>query len=193
MMLHGLVAGLLTTLQFLWDSLFGLIFGFLISAIVQVVLTPATMHRYLGPNLKGILAGAGFGIISSSCSYGSAAAARGFYQKGADVRSIFSFLVASTNMNVAILILFWALLGWKFAFAEFFGGIIIIAVDTLGFTLLFKPHELETTHGASGGQSGWDGRGGRQGMPGVRNGGRTPVRGRVPGSHVLVLWRKAPS
>lgn len=143
MILHGLVAGLLTTLQFLWDSLFGLIFGFLVSAIVQVALTPATMHRYLGPNLKGILAGAGFGIISSSCSYGSAAAARGFYQKGADVRSIFSFLVASTNMNVAILILFWALLGWKFAFAEFFGGIIIIAVVTLGFTLLFKPQELE--------------------------------------------------
>lgn len=141
--LHAIGSGLLTTLGFLWDSIFGLIFGFLVSAIVQVVLTPATMHRYLGPNLKGILAGAGFGIISSSCSYGSAAAARGFYQKGADVRSIFSFLVASTNMNVAILILFWSLLGWKFAFAEFFGGIIIIVVVTLGFTVLFRPHELE--------------------------------------------------
>lgn len=141
--LHAVAAGLLQSLQFLWDSLFGLIFGFLISAIVQVALTPAAMQRYMGPNLRGILYSAGFGVISSSCSYGSAAAARGFYQRGADIRSVFSFLVSSTNMNVAILILFWSLLGWKFAFAEFFGGIIIIAVVALGFTLLFRPQELE--------------------------------------------------
>jgi uncharacterized protein len=89
-----------------------------------------------------LLYGAGFGIISSSCSYGAAAAARGFHRSGADVRSIFSFLIASTNMNVAILILFWSLLGWKFAFAEFFGGAIIIVVVALGFTLLFRPGEL---------------------------------------------------
>ena len=38
-------------------------------------------------------------------------------------------------MNVAIVILFWTLLGWKFAFAEFFGGIIIIAVVACGITL----------------------------------------------------------
>lgn len=140
---HGIIAGLLQSWQFLWDSLFGLIFGFLISATVQVVLTPKTMHRYLGPNLRGIVTGAGFGIIASACSYGASAAARGFYQRGADVRSVFAFLISSTNMNVAILILFWSLLGWKFAFAEFFGGIIIIAIVASGFTLLFRPQELE--------------------------------------------------
>src|SRR5579859_4940577 len=118
--IHAIAAGLLQSLRFLWDSLFGLIFGFLVSAIVQVALTPSAMQRYLGPNLRGILYGAGFGITSSSCSYGSAAAARGFYQRGADIRSVFSFLISSTNMNIAILILFWSLLGWKFAFAEFF-------------------------------------------------------------------------
>src|SRR5579862_7090807 len=141
--LHAIGAGLLAALQFFWDSLFGLIFGFLISAIVQVVLTPSDMQRYLGPNLRGILSGAGFGIIASSCSYGAAAAARGFYQRGADIRSVFSFLVSSTNMNVAILILFWSLLGWRFAFAEFFGGAIIIAVVSIGFTVLFPRNALE--------------------------------------------------
>jgi uncharacterized protein len=140
---HALLAGLLAALGFFWDSLFGLIFGFLISAIVQVVLTPASMHRFLGPNLKGVLYGTGFGIIASACSYGAAAAARGFYQKGADVRSVFAFLISSTNMNVAILILFWSLLGWKFAFAEFFGGVIIIAVVALGFTAFVGSAELE--------------------------------------------------
>ncbi len=141
--LHAVVAGLLTSLQFLWDSFFGLVFGFLISAVVQVVLTPRTMHRYLGPNLRGMAFGTAFGIIASACSYGAAAAARGFYQRGADVRTVFAFLISSTNMNVAILILFWSLLGWKFAFAEFFGGIIIIVVVAAGFSLIFRGDELE--------------------------------------------------
>lgn len=102
------------------------------------MLTPATMHRYLGPGLRGLLYGTGFGIISSACSYGAAAAARGFYRNGADARAVFAFLISSTNMNVAIVILFWSLLGWRFAFAEFFGGIIIIAVVTIGLSLLFR-------------------------------------------------------
>ncbi|MBV8424985.1 MAG: permease, partial [Candidatus Eremiobacteraeota bacterium] len=135
--MNAIASGLLASLQLFWDSLFGLIFGFLISAIVQVVLTPATMERYLGPNLRGVLSGTGFGIIASACSYGAAAAARGFYQRGADIRAVFAFLISSTNMNVAILILFWSLLGWKFAFAEFVGGIIIIAVVVTGFSVLF--------------------------------------------------------
>ncbi len=140
---HALVAGLTQAAAFFWDSLFGLIFGFLISAIVQVMLTPATLERYLGPGIKGLLYAAGFGIISSACSYGAAAAARGFYRNGADARSVFAFLISSTNMNVAILILFWSLLGWKFAFAEFFGGVMIIGVVTLGLSLCFRGGTLE--------------------------------------------------
>ncbi|HVR45403.1 MAG TPA: permease [Candidatus Binatia bacterium] len=137
-MAHALAAGIAAAAGFFWDSLFGLIFGFLVSAIVQVMLTPATMHRYLGPGLRGLLYGTGFGITSSACSYGAAAAARGFYRNGADARAVFAFLISSTNMNIAIVILFWSLLGWRFAFAEFFGGVIIIAVVTLGLTLLFR-------------------------------------------------------
>ena len=145
---HALLSGLLQSLSFVWDSLFGLIFGFLISAIVQVVLTPANMHRFLGPNLKGLAFGTGFGIIASACSYGAAAAARGFYQKGADVRSVFAFLISSTNMNISILILFWSLLGWRFAFAEFFGGVIIIAVVAVGFTVLVGTARLDRLQAA---------------------------------------------
>jgi uncharacterized protein len=141
---HAIVAGFLQALSFFWDSLFGLIFGFLISAIVQVVLTPAAMERFLGPSVKGVLYGTGFGIISSACSYGAAAAARGFYRAGADARSVFAFLISSTNMNLAILILFWSLLGWRFAFAEFFGGAIIIVVVVAGFGVIFQRGELET-------------------------------------------------
>jgi len=151
----ALIAGLRTTFAFFWDSFFGLVFGFLISAIVQVVFSRGAMHRFLGPNLRGILNGTAFGIVASACSYGAAAAARGFYQKGADARAVFAFLISSTNMNLAILILFWTLIGWKFAFAEFFGGIAIIAVVSAGTSLLLRPDELRApeTGGAVPGPS----------------------------------------
>ena len=53
-------------------------------------------------------------------------------------------------MNLAILILFWSLLGWKFAFAEFFGGIVIIAVVAAGITLVFRPEELRALAAGAG-------------------------------------------
>lgn len=152
----ALAAGIGQAAAFFWDSLFGLIFGFLVSAIVQVRLTPAALERYLGPGFKGLLYGAVFGIISSACSYGAAAAARGFYRSGADARAVFAFLISSTNMNLAILILFWSLLGWRFAAAEFFGGIIIIAVVTVGLSLLFRGdalHRMQTAYNSAGSEA----------------------------------------
>ena len=137
-----LLACVMTTLGFFWDSLYGLVFGFLISAVAQVVFSRAALERALGPNLRGIANGTLFGIVASACSYGAAAAARGFYKNGADVRAVFAFMIASTNMNVAILIMFWAMLGWRFAFAEFFGGLIIIGLVVAGASLLLRPHEL---------------------------------------------------
>ena len=135
-----LLAGVTTTLGFFWDSLYGLIFGFLISAIAQTVASRGAMERALGPGARGAVNGTVFGIVASACSYGAAAAARGFYQKGADVRAVFAFMISSTNMNVAILIMFWAMLGWKFAFAEFFGGLIIIAIVCIGATVFLNGH-----------------------------------------------------
>jgi hypothetical protein len=137
-----LLSGAGTTLALFWDSLFGLIFGFLISAVVQVAFSRATMHRLLGPGPRGVANGTIFGIVASACSYGAAAAARGFFRKGADLRAVLAFTISSTNMNLAILVMFWAMLGWKFAFAEFAGGIVMIAVVTRGIGLMFAPEEL---------------------------------------------------
>jgi uncharacterized membrane protein YraQ (UPF0718 family) len=137
-----ILAGLTATLGFFWDSLYGLIFGFLLSAVAQVVFTRRAMERALGPGVRGVANGTLLGIAASACSYGAVAAARGFYQKGADVRAVFAFMISSTNMNVAILIMFYAMLGWRFAFAEFFGGLIIIAIVVAGASFLLRRDEL---------------------------------------------------
>jgi hypothetical protein len=139
----GAGRGLAASWRLLWESLYGLTLGFLMSAVVQVLVPQRLLRRYAGGGLRGIAAAAGFGAISSSCSYGSAAATRSLYQRGADARAAFSFLISSTNMNIAILVMFWTLVGWKFAFAELFGGAIIIAVVATGLSLLFPRGALE--------------------------------------------------
>jgi len=140
---RALLSGLGESLSLLWESLYGLVLGFLISAVVQVLIGERTIKRFASDTPGGVAAMAGFGIISSSCSYASAAVARSLYHRGAGPRASFAYLVSSTNMNVAILILFWVLVGWKFALAEFLGGIIIIAVVTTGLSLLFPGDKLE--------------------------------------------------
>lgn len=140
---HAIGAGLLESLNLLWESLYGLVLGLLISAIVQVAVTEKTVRRYASDTLGGVAAMAGFGIISSSCSYAAAAVGRSLYRRGAGPRAAFAYMISSTNMNVAILILFWVLVGWKFALAEFLGGIVIIAVVATGLSLLFSREALE--------------------------------------------------
>jgi uncharacterized membrane protein YraQ (UPF0718 family) len=141
--LDGAGRGLRASWQLLWASLYGLTLGFLMSAVVQVVIPQRLLRRYATGGLRGIAAAAGFGAISSSCSYGSAAATRSLYRRGADARAAFSFLISSTNMNIAILVMFWTLVGWKFAFAELFGGAIIIAVVAAGLSVLFPRGALD--------------------------------------------------
>ncbi|MGH3171817.1 MAG: permease, partial [Trebonia sp.] len=139
--------GLAASWDLLWASLYGLTLGFLMSAIVQVLVPQRLLHRYAAGGLRGIATAAGFGAISSSCSYGSAAATRSLYARGADARAAFSFLISSTNMNIAILVMFWTLVGWKFAFAELFGGAIIIAVVAAGLSALFPRSALDRLRG----------------------------------------------
>ena len=143
LILDGAGRGLRASWQLLWASLYGLTLGFLMSAVVQVVIPQRLLRRYATGGLRGIAAAAGFGAISSSCSYGSAAATRSLYRRGADARAAFSFLISSTNMNIAILVMFWTLVGWKFAFAELFGGAIIIAVVAAGLSVLFPRGALD--------------------------------------------------
>lgn len=176
----GIGRGLVASWRLLWESLYGLTLGFLMSAVVQVLVPQRLLRRYATGGLRGIAAAAGFGAISSSCSYGSAAATRSLYQRGADARAAFSFLISSTNMNIAILVMFWTLVGWKFALAELLGGAIIIAIVATGLSLLFPRGALERLR--DHGDHGDDGR--RDGGPGNSRHGADRIA--EPAAHVAV-------
>jgi uncharacterized membrane protein YraQ (UPF0718 family) len=126
----------------LWKALWALIFGYIISAGIQVFVTREQMAKILGergPKEAGI--GGFFGFISSSCSFAALAASRSVLVKGAHPMNSMAFLIASTNLVIELGIVLWVLLGWKFTLANFLLGMLMIVYAYI-LTALWFPSGL---------------------------------------------------
>jgi uncharacterized protein len=111
----------------LWKALWALIFGYIISAGIQVVVTREQMGRLLGERGAKEAALAGFfGFISSSCSFAALAASRSILVKGAHPANALAFLIASTNLVIELGVVLWVLVGWRFTLGNFLLGILMI-------------------------------------------------------------------
>jgi uncharacterized protein len=110
-----------------FETFWALVFGFVLSGVVQALVTRRRMSSLLGDH-RGvtIVRASFFGVVSSSCSYAASALAHSIYKKGADFTASMVFMFASTNLVIEIGIVLWLLLGWQFAVAEFFGGAVMI-------------------------------------------------------------------
>jgi uncharacterized membrane protein YraQ (UPF0718 family) len=106
--------------QMFWEILWALNLGFLLSAIVQAVVSKQEMVRLLPDDSPKTLAKAcGLGAASSSCSYAAVALARSIFRQGANFTAAMVFELASTNLVAELAIIMVILLGWQFAAAEF--------------------------------------------------------------------------
>src|ERR1700716_4419144 len=118
----------------LWEVFWPLALGFLLSAIVQTVVSRRAVARALGSDSPRSLALATlFGAASSSCSYAAVAIARSLFLKGASFPAAIVFEFASTNLVFELGLILLILLGWPFLGAEFAGGILMIVVLALLF------------------------------------------------------------
>ena len=99
----------------LWKALWALIFGYIISAGIQIFVTRNQMARVLGDRgaRKAGIAGF-FGFVSSSCSFAALAASRSILVKGAHPVNSIAFLISSTNLVIELGIVLLVLLGWKY-------------------------------------------------------------------------------
>jgi len=136
-----------------WEVLWPLTLGFVISAIVQTVVSKQAIVRTLGQDdLRGITFATLFGAASSSCSYAAVAIARGLFRRGATFVNAILFEFASTNLVFELGIVLLVLLGWEFVAAEFAGGLLMIAI----LAVIFK-YTLRTRDGRRGPQAGRQG------------------------------------
>jgi len=129
--LHALQISLFMLLEVFWP----LAFGFLLSAMVQTVVSKKAVAGALGkPDLKGFVLSLGLGAASSSCSYAAVALARALFRRGASFVNAIIFEFSSTNLVFELGLVLLILLGWQFVAAEFAGGLLMAVI----LWILFK-------------------------------------------------------
>jgi uncharacterized protein len=134
---------LAVSLSMAWQITWALVLGFALSAVVQALVSKASIARLLGDDRPRTLAVAtGLGAASSSCSYAAVALARSLVRKGASFAAAMAFEIASTNLVIELGVLLALLLGWQFTAAEFGGGPVMIVVVALLLRRLASPRLL---------------------------------------------------
>lgn len=127
-----------------WEILWALCLGFLLSSVVEAVVSKAQMSRLLpDSSAKTIVKASAMGAASSSCSYAATALARTLFRKGADFIAAIAFQFASTNLVVELSVLLAVVLGWQFMAAEFVGGPIMIALLVVLLRATLRPQVIE--------------------------------------------------
>ncbi|HEV3125274.1 MAG TPA: permease [Candidatus Dormibacteraeota bacterium] len=127
--LHHLGDALRLSFAMFWQVLWPLALGFLLSAIVETVVSKQAITRALGRDSSQSVALAGaFGAASSSCSYAAVAVARTLFRKGATFANAIIFEFASTNLVFELGFVLLILLGWQFLGAELAGGVLMVII-----------------------------------------------------------------
>jgi len=128
----------------LWQVLWSLLLGFIISAMIQAYVPKGGLNALLGrAGLRELALATGLGAASSSCSYAAAATAKSLFKRGADFTVAMAFMFASTNLVIELGLILWQLMGWPFVIAEWVGGLVLIAVFVLLARLLIPKSAIE--------------------------------------------------
>jgi uncharacterized membrane protein YraQ (UPF0718 family)/YHS domain-containing protein len=141
---NAIVHALQLSLFMLWEVFWPLAFGFLLSAMVQTVVSKRAVASALGkPDLKGFVLSLGFGAASSSCSYAAVAVGRALFRRGANFVNAIIFEFASTNLVFELGLVLLILLGWQFVAAEFAGGLLMAVILWMVFKLTLRQRMVD--------------------------------------------------
>jgi uncharacterized membrane protein YraQ (UPF0718 family) len=122
-----------------WGILWALIFGFLISAVIQAVVSHKEMAKLLPDDRAGtIIKASALGAASSSCSYAAVAIARSMIRKDANFTAAMAFQFASTNLVLELGLILAILLGWRFTAGTWAGGLVMIVLLVALMRVFFR-------------------------------------------------------
>ncbi|WP_031432195.1 permease [Methylomarinum vadi] len=132
----------LTSIGLFWMALWAFALGYLISSLIQVVVTHERMQETMGETgIKSVVIGTFFGFISSSCSFAALSTTRALFQRGAGLVPSLAFMLASTNLVIELGIVIAIFLGWQFVVGEYVGGLLLIGFAWL-FVVLTRPIKM---------------------------------------------------
>ncbi len=141
---NAILHALQISIFMLWEVLWPLALGFLLSAMVQTVVSKRAVAGALGrPDLKGFILACGLGAASSSCSYAAVAVARSLFRRGASFVNAIIFEFASTNLVFELGLVLLILLGWQFVAAEFAGGLLMAVILWILFKVTLRQRMID--------------------------------------------------
>jgi uncharacterized membrane protein YraQ (UPF0718 family)/YHS domain-containing protein len=136
---EAILHALQISLFMVWEVFWPLALGFLLSAIVQTVVSKRAVAGALGrPDAKGFALSLGLGAASSSCSYAAVAMARALFRRGSSFVNAIIFEFASTNLVFELGLVLLILLGWQFVAAEFAGGLLMALILWIIFKITLR-------------------------------------------------------
>jgi uncharacterized protein len=139
-LLHAILDALKTAGLMGWTILWPLVLGFLISGVIQAVVSHREMAKILPDDRpRSILKASLLGAASSSCSYAAVAITRSIFRKGGNFTAAMAFQFASTNLVAELGIVLVILLGWPFTAATWSGGIVMIVLLAVLIHLFVRP------------------------------------------------------
>jgi uncharacterized membrane protein YraQ (UPF0718 family)/YHS domain-containing protein len=141
---NAILHALQISLFMLWEVFWPLAFGFLLSAMIQTVVSKRSVASALGgTDLKGFALACGLGAASSSCSYAAVAVARALFRRGATFVNAIIFEFASTNLVFELGLVLLILLGWQFVAAEFAGGLLMAVILWILFKVTLRQKMID--------------------------------------------------
>jgi uncharacterized membrane protein YraQ (UPF0718 family) len=131
-----------TTIGFFWMALWAFALGYLVSSMIQVLVTQQRMKQAMGEEGgKQVGLAAFFGFISSSCSFAALATTKSLFKKGAGLLPSLAFLLASTNLVIELGFIIAIFLSWQYVVGEYVGGLLLI-LSAWAFVRLTRPNKL---------------------------------------------------
>jgi uncharacterized protein len=141
--MNWFIHGLYEAAIMLWQTLWALVLGYTISALLQVFVRQERMTEHFGRvSLRSMALATLLGAVSSSCSYAATAAGKTAFKKGAALPVALAFMFASTNLVVELSAVLWVLMGGLFVLAEAVGAVVLVAT-MWGIVRLTLPKGLE--------------------------------------------------
>ena len=159
---HDALRALLMAASMFWQVGWSLVLGFVISAMLQALVSRDRIVAALGRGgAREVALATMAGAASSSCSYAAAAVTRTLFTKGAALGPSLAFLFASTNLVVELGAALLLLMGWQFTLGEWLGGVVLVAILSVLVRVTASPrmvaaaraHAIATGGGHSHGSS----------------------------------------
>lgn len=144
LILEAIGKALLYAFDMFWAVLWPLTLGFLLSAVVETVVSKRAILKVLGhDSARSVVVASALGTASSSCSYASVAVARSLFRKGSTLANAIIFEFASTNLVIELGLVLVILLGPQFLVGELTGGVLMIILLAVIFRLTLRPGLVE--------------------------------------------------